>query len=124
MSENSPNVTAEDNQEKSLGAFKASTALSELFETASPHLSRNQLELMARATSHAKLEAENLSSMIEYLGLLIADDEKDDWDLKNKCPQLFWQISYQFDYIAALIGLGTEADYRLKHPEHFKVMAE
>jgi hypothetical protein len=121
MSENSPNVTAEDNQEKSLGAFKASTALSELFETASPHLSRKQLELIARATEQAKLEAENMSSMTEYLGLLISEDANDEWDLKSQCPQLFWQISNQFDYIAALIEMGASAKYRLEHSEQFDV---
>lgn len=103
--------------EKSLGVFKTQKALSELFETASPDMSKAQLELMARATDFAQLQAENMAKIVEGLGLLIADDEKDSWGFKDRCPQLLWQLSYQFDLIAGLIELGTNAEYRLNNPD-------
>lgn len=77
-------------KEESLGAFKTSKALFELFETASPNMSKAQLELMVRARSQAQLEAENLSSITEILGLLVADDKNDGWDFQSRCPQLLW----------------------------------
>jgi hypothetical protein len=110
---------AADSQEKeeSLGVFKTSKALLELFDTASPNLSKDQLELMTRATGYAQLQAENMTEIIEGLGLLIADDEKDSWGFKDRCPQLLWQLSYQFDLLAGLIELGTSAEYRLNNPD-------
>ncbi|MGZ8927493.1 MAG: hypothetical protein ACXW03_03440 [Methylobacter sp.] len=74
---------SEDKQPVSLCAFSTSKALFHLYETAAPHLSREQLELMERATEHAQREAENLRGIIEGLGLLIADDEKDDWNWRG-----------------------------------------
>jgi hypothetical protein len=118
MAENPPNVAIEAAQEKSLGAFTARKAFFDLYEAAAPHLSKAQLELMARATTQAQLEADYLSDVLETLGLLIADDEEDAWDIKSRCPQLLWQASHQLDYISALIALGTSAEYRLKHLSH------
>lgn len=89
--------------EKSLGVFKTQKALSELFETASPDMSKAQLELMARATDFAQLQAENMAKIVE--------------GFKDRCPQLLWQLSYQFDLIAGLIELGTNAEYRLNNPD-------
>lgn len=109
----------EDKKTESLGAFSTSKALFHLYETAAPHLSQAELELMARATNNAQLEAENLREIVEGLGLLIADDEKDGWDWQGRTPQLLWQMSHSLDAIAGMIELGTSAAYRLKHPEEF-----
>jgi hypothetical protein len=111
--------SVEDKKAESLGAFSTSKALFELYETAAPHLSVEQLELMARATECAQLVAENLRDITDGLAALIANDEQGSWDWRGKTPQLLWQMSYQFGLIAGLIELGTSAEYRLKHPEQF-----
>jgi len=111
--------TVEDKKTESLGAFSTSKALFNLYETAVPHLSTEELEIMARATEHAQLEVENLREITEGLAALMANDESGWWDGKNRTPQLLWQMSYSLDAIAAMIELGTDAAYRLKHPEQF-----
>jgi hypothetical protein len=74
---------------------------------------------MARATEHAQLEVENLREITEGLAALMANDESGWWDGKNRTPHLLWQMSYSMDAIAGMIELGTDAAYRLKHPEQF-----
>jgi hypothetical protein len=111
--------SVEDKKAESLGAFSTSKALFELFETAAPHLSVEQLELMARATEGAQLEAENLRDITDGLAALMANDEQGSWDWRGKTPRLLWQMSYSLDVIAGMIELGTSAAYRLKHPEQF-----
>ncbi|MGZ4957309.1 MAG: hypothetical protein ACXV8Q_19600 [Methylobacter sp.] len=111
--------TIASKEDASLGAFSTSKALFHLYETAAPHLSKEQLELMERATEHAKLEADNLSKITEGLGLLISEDEQGWWDDREYTNQLLHQISYNLNAIAGMIELGTSAAYRLKHPEQF-----
>lgn len=101
----------------SLGAFQASKALFELFETASPNMTKQQLEFIARAEDFAQLQAENLSSITEALGLLISDDAKDSWDFQSRCPKLLWQLSYQLDAIAGMIELASSARFKLEQME-------
>lgn len=110
---------ADDSQakEESLGVFKTSKALLELFDTASPNMSKAQLELMARASSYAQLQAENMAEIVDGLASLITNDDGDNGDFKRRTPILLWQLSYQFDLIAGLIELGTSAEYRLNNPD-------
>jgi hypothetical protein len=74
---------SEEKQPAILDAFSTSKALFHLYETAAPHLSREQLELMARATEHAQLEAENLKEITDGLTAFIADDEENAGDWQN-----------------------------------------
>jgi len=107
----------ESKEDVSLGAFSTSKALFHLYETAAPHLSKEQLELMSRATESAQLEVENLREITDGLAALMANDEGKAWDWRGKTPQLLWQMSYSLDVIAGMIELGTSAAYQLEHPE-------
>jgi hypothetical protein len=102
---------------ESLGAFKTSKALFELYETAAPHLSVKQLEFMARAKESAQLQAENMAEIVDGLASLIASDDIDSGDFDRRTSTLLWQLSYQFDLIAGLVELGKSAEYRLNNPE-------
>ena len=105
-------------EEKSLGAFNARKAMLHLIETAGPHMSTTQLELMARATEAAKLQAENMADILESVGILIDNDDKDASGFKDwRGPVLLYQIANQFDLIAGLIELGDNAKFYLKRKE-------
>lgn len=106
-------------KEESLGAFTASKALFHLYEAAAPHMSKEQLELMARATEQAQIEAMNLSEIVEGIGLSIADDTKDDFGWKSRTPTLLFQIAYNIDAIAGMIQLGSCAEHRLQNPDQY-----
>ncbi|MGZ4955580.1 MAG: hypothetical protein ACXV79_10725 [Methylobacter sp.] len=111
--------TIESKEDVKLGAFSVSKALFHLYETAAPHLSKAEIELIARATEHAQLEAENLSEISGGLATLMANDESGSWDWKHQTPRLLWQMSYSLDAIAGMIELGTSAAYQLEHPEMY-----
>lgn len=111
MSEENTDATKENT---SLGCFTATKAFFELYETARPHLSKEQLHLMVNAENHVTLKADNLSLITSTLATLIANDKSGSWSPERDVPMLLWHLSYEFDEISALIELSTSARFELK----------
>lgn len=101
--------------QKNLGPFQTGKALQMLYEHAAPLLSDEELELMTKANDYAQHQAQNWAEIIDGLAAAINCDTTGFFD--NQMTTFLIQVGYQFEQIAGLIAIGSEAEYRLQNPD-------
>ena len=87
-----------------------------LYRHAAPHLSHEELEVMAAAPDFAKALAYQTRDVLNNIGTLVMNDEDESGSFQSQedVPSLLLLTASTFDTIGALIEIGAFAERRLK----------
>jgi hypothetical protein len=96
-----------------LGIKKTSNAFINLWDRAAPHLTGQELEWFSCLSENAELEVQQLASITESIGFMIADDETGSFDSSESVSDLLYSISNRLDTIHGLLHIASRAKDKL-----------
>jgi hypothetical protein len=96
-----------------LGIKKTSNAFINLWDRAAPHLTEQELKWYSCLSENAELEAQQLASITESIGFMIADDETGSFDSSESVSDLLYSISNRLDTIHGLLHIASSAKDKL-----------
>jgi hypothetical protein len=100
-----------------MGIRRASNALTNLWEYSKNTLGKEQLEWYAGLSDAANQEAQNIADHLTAFGLLLNDADQSAHPTGETMASILFSLATQVNTIAALVQIGTDADFRLAEME-------
>lgn len=117
QTEQNPELGSPATEKPSLGIPTTSSALITLFNKAVEHLDTEELEHLAGFDEVARMDVENLASMLTDMGCFFYASDKVSTPSEDNVAKMFFSLSSQMDTIGGLLFVAGEAAYRLANQE-------
>ncbi|HET7831819.1 MAG TPA: hypothetical protein VFK88_02530 [Gallionella sp.] len=106
-------------------AATARRIMSELWDRAADSLSTEELKWFAGSSEFTRMQARNLSEVVEGIGCLIGSDENaGNFQEAGSVTTLLFNISHSIDTIAGMMEISDFAQDRLINADHYQRLKE
>lgn len=105
---------------ESVTTKNAENCLYRLWEASADRLTDDDLRWFKSLIDHAEFQAVNLSSVIEGVGCMVADDDTGSFSSNSRISDLLFSINSQLETITGLIHVSSAAAHRLSKPEFYQ----